>query len=146
MARMRADLIELGERIAENAAHVDAAMHRLLADLRVFDEQGGWYQAGARSCAHWLSWRVGWDLATARDRVRVARKLGELPKIDEALRKGEVSYSKARAMARVGTAENEDVLLSYAHGATAAHMEKICRKYQTVQRLSERERVVEIDR
>jgi hypothetical protein len=29
------------------------------------------------SCAHWLTWRVGWDLVTARERVRVARRLGE---------------------------------------------------------------------
>ena len=31
----------LGERIAEHAAHLDAATHRLLTDIRAFDDQGG---------------------------------------------------------------------------------------------------------
>jgi len=53
---------QLGEPIAEQAAHLDAAMHRLLADLREFDQRGGWHVQGAISCAHWLAWRVGWDL------------------------------------------------------------------------------------
>src|ERR1041385_6680030 len=107
-------LDELGERIAEQAAHIDAAMHRLLADVREFDERGGWRAQGAASCAHWLSWRVGWDLGTARDHVRVARKLAEFPSIDGALRLGEVSYSKVRAMLRAATPENETLLLEYA--------------------------------
>src|ERR1044071_736094 len=110
----------LGERIAEQAAHLDAAMYQLLVDLCEFDERGGWYAQGALSCAHWLSWRVGWTLATARDRVRVARKLPEVPTISDALRRGEVSYSKVRAMLRVATAANEALLLDYARLMTAS--------------------------
>src|ERR1700754_3298414 len=97
----------LGERIAEQAAHLDAATHRLLADLREFDARGGWHTQGAMSCAHWLASRVGWDLVTARQRVLVARKLGEFPATDDALRRGELSYSKARAILRVATPANE---------------------------------------
>ncbi|HEX2689720.1 MAG TPA: DUF222 domain-containing protein, partial [Kofleriaceae bacterium] len=131
---MDSELDRLGERIAEQAAHFDAAMHRLLTDLREFDERGGWHVQGAMSCAHWLSWRVGWDLVTARDRVRVARKLAGVPAIDDALRRGEISYSKARAMVRVATPANEPVLLEQARLTTAADLEKICRKYALVQR------------
>ncbi|HMG53491.1 MAG TPA: hypothetical protein VK601_08410, partial [Kofleriaceae bacterium] len=64
---MSEDLEGLGERIAELAAHLDAAAHRLLAAVREFDVRGGWYRQGAVSCAHWLAWRVGWDLVTARE-------------------------------------------------------------------------------
>src|SRR5262249_30539648 len=110
---MNEDLEQLGERIAEQAAHLDAAMHRLLVDLREFDERGGWYGQGASSCAHWLAWRVGWDLVTARDHVRVARKIVEFPAIDDALRRGEVSYSKVRALLRVATPANEVLLLDH---------------------------------
>ena len=137
---MPRELYELGERIAENAAHIDAAMHRLLADLREFDAREGWGYEGAISCAHWLSWRVGWDLATARDRVRVARRLGELPEIDQALGRGEISYSQARAMVRVGTTENQATLLEWARHATAAQLEKICSKYSAVRRAATKER------
>src|ERR1041385_6454587 len=100
---MNRELEQLGERIAEQAAHLDAATHRLLVDLREFDKRGGWYKQGALSCAHWLSWRVGWSLVVSRDHLRVAHKLAELPAIDDALRRGEVSYSKVRAMIRVAT-------------------------------------------
>ena len=131
---MNAGLEELGERIAEQAAHFDAAMHRLLADLREFDERGGWHVQGARSCAHWLAWRVGWDLVTGRDRVRVARKIAEFSAIDDALRRGEVSYSKVRAMLRVATPANELLLLDHARLMPASQLEKLCRKYALVQR------------
>jgi Domain of unknown function (DUF222)/HNH endonuclease len=131
---MDGELEQLGERIAEQAAHLDAAMHRLLADLREFNERGGWHAQGALSCAHWLAWRVGWDLVTARERVRVACKLAGFPTIDDALRRGEVSYSKVRAMMRVATPANEALLLEYARLMTASQLEKLTRKYALVQR------------
>jgi hypothetical protein len=134
--REREAMEEIGERIAEGAAYIDAAMHRVLTDIRSFDAGGGWGFQGAMSCAHWLSWRVGWTLGIARDRVRVAQRLGELPLIDAALMKAEISYSKVRAMTRVATPENEALLLDYARHSTAAQLELICRKYQMVQRIN----------
>src|SRR5215468_666956 len=134
---MENELEQLGERIAEQAAHLDAATHRLLADLRAFDTRGGWHVQGAASCAHWLAWRVGWDLVTARDHVRVARKLAGFAAIDDALRCGEVSYSKVRAMLRVATSDNEVLLLEHAKLMTASQLEKLCRKYALVLRHGE---------
>jgi hypothetical protein len=131
---MDGELELLGERIAEQAAHFDAALHRLLADLREFDVRGGWFRQGAKSCAHWLSWRVGWDLVTARERVRVAGKLANFPSVDDALRRGEVSYSKVRAITRVATEANETVLLEYARLMPASELEKLCKQYALVQR------------
>jgi hypothetical protein len=127
------DILDLGERIAEMAAHLDAATHRLLTDVREFDAQRGWYKAGARDCAQWLSWRVGWSRGTARQHVYVAQRLGGLPLIDEALRKGELSYCKVRAMTRVATSHNEWLLLESARLMTGAQLEQVCRKYATVQ-------------
>jgi Domain of unknown function (DUF222) len=134
---MREELIALGEQIAEQAVHLDAAMNQLLGNLRVFDERGGWRPQGFQSCAHWLSWRVGWDLATARDRVRVAHQLAKLPKVQAAMAAGEVSYSKVRAIARVATPQTEETLLAYAEYAPAAQLEKICQKVRTVERAIE---------
>ncbi len=134
---MREELVALGEQIAEQAVHLDAAMNRLLVNLRTFDERGGWHIQGFQSCAHWLSWRVGWDLATARDRVRVAHQLAALPKVQAAMEAGEVSYSKVRAIARVATPQTEETLLAYAEYAPAAQLEKICQKLRTVNRAIE---------
>jgi hypothetical protein len=134
------ETFELGERIAETSAHLDAALHRLLTDLREFDARGGWYKAGALTCGHWLSWRVGWELGTAREHVRVAKALGELPLIDGALRRGEVSYSKVRAMTRVATALNERLILEDAKLVTGEQLERLCRKYAMVQRHADADR------
>ncbi len=119
----------MADDIAEMAAHIDAATHRLLVLIREFDRAGGWHQQGAQSCAHWLSWRIGLGLGPAREKVRVARKLAELPLFDEAFRRGELSYSKLRAMTRVATSSNEAELLDLARCSTAAQLERICRFY-----------------
>ncbi len=123
---------QLGEEIASLSAHLDAASHRLLQLIRRFDEAGGWHDTGALSCAHWLAWRLGWDPGTAREKVRVARALGNLPAIDEALRTGRLSYAKVRALTRVGTTENEAKLLRLALLATGAQLERLCRGYRMV--------------
>src|SRR5688500_9536226 len=124
----------LADEIAVLAAHLDAATHRLLTCLRQFDESGAWHQQGAISCAHWLSWRTALDPGTAREKVRVARALGGLPHIDDALRRGVLSYAKARALSRVATPETEPQLLEVALHATAAQLERICRGYRQVVR------------
>jgi hypothetical protein len=72
--------------------HLDAATARLLDLIRDFDVRGGWAN-GFRSCAHWLSWRVGLDLGAAREKVRVARALATLPRLAQALARGELSYA-----------------------------------------------------
>jgi hypothetical protein len=121
---------DLSREIADLAAHMDAATHRLLTCIRQFDEAGGWYEQGADSCAHWLAWRIGLDSATAREKVRVARALGKLPAIDEALRVGKLSYAKARALTRVATPDTEAKLLEVAVVATGAQLERLCRGYR----------------
>ncbi len=131
-----ADLDRLGDEIAELSAHLDAATARLLHLIRAFDAQGGW-NTGFRSCAEWLSWRVGLDLGAAREKVRVARALGELPQIAEALERGEISYSKVRALTRVATPETEARLLGVARAGTASHVERIVRGWRRVDRLVE---------
>ncbi len=127
------DVNGLGEQIAEMSAHIDVAMHRLLTTIREFDIASGWHVQGALSCAHWLAWRVGWDLRTARERIRVARKLAELPLVDEQLRIGAMSYSQARAISRVATAENEALWVAYAKRMPASQLDTLCKSYQNVQ-------------
>ncbi len=126
------NLEELGQEIASLSAHLDAAAHRLLECIRRFDEACGWHEQGAVSCAHWLAWRLGWDLATAREKVRVARALGRLPAINESLRTARLSYAKVRALTRVATPENEAKLLEMALIATGAQLELLCRGYRGV--------------
>jgi hypothetical protein len=131
-----AALERLGDEIAELSAHLEAATARLLALIREFDARGGWGN-GFRSCAAWLSWRIGLDLGAAREKVRVARALGSLPLLSEALARGELSYAKLRAITRVATPATESRLLGVARAGTAAHVERIVRGWRRVDRQAE---------
>ena len=102
--------------------------------LREFDEGGGW-NSGFLSCAHWLNWRTGIDLGAAREKVRVARALPGLPLISDALRCGRVSYAKVRAITRVATPETEQKLLEVALAGTAAHVERIVGAWRRTDRV-----------
>jgi 5-methylcytosine-specific restriction endonuclease McrA len=130
------ELERLGDEIAELSAHLEAATARLLDLIRDFDARGGW-NTGFRSCAEWLSWRVGLDLGAARERVRVARALDALPRLADALARGELSYAKVRALTRVATPETEERLLAVGRAGTAAHVERIVRGWRYVDRRAE---------
>ena len=129
-------LDRLGDEIAELSVHLDAATARLLDLIRDFDARGGWGN-GFRSCAHWLSWRVGLDLGAAREKVRVARALATLPRLAQALARGELSYAKVRALTRVATPCTEDRLLAVGRAGTAEHVERIVRGWRRVDRIAE---------
>jgi len=131
-----ADLDRLGDKIAELSAHIEAATARLLDLIREFDAREGW-NSGCRSCAEWLTWRVGLDPGAARERVRVARALGTLPLLARALARGELSYAKVRALTRVATPETEERLLAVGRAGTACHVERIVRGWRRVDRLAE---------
>ena len=131
-----ADLDRLGDEIAELAAHLDAATARLLDLIRDFDACAGW-NTGFRSCAAWLTWRIGLSPGAAREHVRVARALGTLPLLAQALARGELSYSKLRELTRVATPETEARLLTVGRAGTADHVERIVRGWRRVDRNAE---------
>jgi hypothetical protein len=134
---------DLADEIARMAAQLDAATHRLLGCIRRFDDSGEWDRQGLVSCAHWLSWRIGLDLGTAREKVRVARALGALPRIDDALRRGVLSYAKVRAVTRVATPDNEERLLEIALGTTGGQLERVCRRFRRALAIVDGERADE---
>jgi hypothetical protein len=125
------DLIEeLGDAIATLSAHIEAATHRLLVLIADFDERRGWETSGQSSCAHWLAFRTGIDLGAARERVRTARVLMGLPETSAAMARGELSFSKVRALSRVATTDNEGELLELARGCTSAQLERVVRGWK----------------
>jgi hypothetical protein len=127
----QAEVEALGERIALLSAQLAAATYELLVMLREFDQRGGW-GCGFRSCAHWLNWRTGLELGAAREKVRVAHALSALPTLSGAMQRGELSYSKVRALTRMATPANEAELLIFATAGTASHVEKLVRAYKRV--------------
>ncbi len=130
---------QLGDQITELCGHLYAATYRLLVLIHEFDKQGYWELPGLCSCAHWLNFKCGIGMNAAREKVRVAHALSELPKISKAFERGELSYSKARAMTRIADKNNEDYLLMIARHGTAWHVEKLVSKYSRAQRLQDTE-------
>ena len=131
------DPVSAEEELATLSAQLDAATYRQLVLIRLLDERGHWVTAGATSCAAWLSYRIGLDIGAARERIRVAHALRDLPLISEAMRLGTISFSKVRAITRVAKPAIEERLLEYASYTTAAQLERLCRGVRQAQLLAE---------
>ena len=125
---------ELEAKITELWGHLNAATYRFLTLVAQFDREKAFERHGLANTAQWLNWQCGIGAVAAREKVRVARALEQLPEIADAFAKGEISYSKVRAMTRVATTANESVLVHVARNGTAAHVEKLVRKYRWTQR------------
>jgi hypothetical protein len=134
MEQVRLGLEQLGDEIALLAAHIQAATCRWLEMVAEFDERGGWADWGCKSCAEWISYRCSMAPGAAREHVRVARRLRELPLIHAAFACAELSYSKVRALTRLDDVAKEAELLELARYATAAQLERTVRGYRRVLR------------
>lgn len=119
---------DLDRAIVNLAARINTATHDLLILVRRFDERGGWLRWGLDSCAAWLHWRCDLSMSAAREKVRVAHALKTLPAISIAFARGDLSYSKVRALTRVAGPDNEEALLAFALKTTAARVEERCRE------------------
>src|SRR4051812_39570193 len=99
-------LEELKDELAAHAAHMSAGMCRYLELVAECDERQAY--RGWDTCVEWLAWRCGINRRSAREHLRVARALKELPLVREAFARGELSYAKVRALTRVGRPEREE--------------------------------------
>jgi hypothetical protein len=125
---------DLDRRFRVQAAELAAQTCRwmeLLAELVV---RGVWAVPGCRTPAKWLSWTISMAPSTAREHVRIALQLRELPLIRERFREGRISFSKVRALTRVAVPEIEQMLLNWADGATAAEIERVVSGFRQAQR------------
>ena len=86
---------------------------------------------GLLGFAEWLAWRCGLSPRAAREHVRVARRLGELPLIHGAFACGELSYAKVRALVRVAEPRRGRASRAARHLA-ASQLERAIRAYRRV--------------
>jgi hypothetical protein len=130
---------QLEDQITTLAGQINAANYRFLKLIAEFDRRQTWAGYGLRSCAHWLNWKCGMSMNPVREKVRAARALEGLPGINAAFQKGELSFSKVRAMTRIATNENEDYLLNIAEYGTAQHVEVLVKAYRIVSRIADKQ-------
>jgi hypothetical protein len=123
---------ELDAAICRLASRIHAVNYELLVLVREFDDRMGFAKWGYSTCAEWLSWRFQISLSAAREKVRTAQALRDLPEISLAFGEGRLSYTKARALTRVAAEHGEDALLRYALDASAPDVEDRCRQIRNV--------------
>ncbi len=125
--------------ICSTAAHLAAGTCRFLLLVAEFDRRDGHATWECRSTAHWLNWKCGIGMHAAREQVRVARRLIELPHVRAAFASGRLSFSKVRAISRVAHPGIEADLVRMAEHATAQQMEDSCGALRRCRDLAEAE-------
>ncbi len=125
-------LERLEAEICELAGHLAAATCRFLVLLGDFDARRGWADWEMSSCAAWLSWKCQMSSGTAREHVRVARALRDLPVIRGEFGAGRLSYAKVRALTRIATPATEAGLAELAGPMTGNQLERFARARRQV--------------
>ncbi len=125
----------LGELETEMIAYsrrMNIIEYDFLVLAREYDLRQGWKAWNFNNCAEWLNFKCGIQVATGREKIRVAKKLFDLPRISDAFATGLLSYSKVRALTRVATPANEASLLQIAIPATASQVDEYSRRLRYV--------------
>jgi hypothetical protein len=120
---------QLEAELACLASHLYAGMCRWLELVAELDRRG---ELVGCTCAQWLAWRCGLMPRTAREHVRIARRLSDLPRIRAAFGRGELSYAKVRALTRIAEPDSEEELIELAVELTAAQLDRAVRAYRRV--------------
>jgi hypothetical protein len=125
-------LERLEAQICELAGHLTAATCRFLVLLADFDARRGWASWEMNSCAAWLSWKCQMSSGAAREHVRVARALRDLPVIRAEFAAARLSYAKVRALTRIATPATEEGLAEIAGPMTGNQLERFARAHRQV--------------
>ena len=125
-------LERLEAQICELAGHLTAATCRFLVLLADFDARRGWASWEMNSCAQWLSWKCQMSSGAAREHVRVARALRDLPVIRAEFAAARLSYAKVRALTRIATPDTEQGLAELAGPMTGNQLERFARAHRQV--------------
>lgn len=108
--------------IAKQKAALDAAEARW---LREAEQLRIWRSFGMVSMLDYMEREVGYAPRTGHDRLRVARALGDLPELSEALENGELFHSAIRELVRVATPRTESAWRQAARGKNVRQIEAL---------------------
>jgi hypothetical protein len=124
---------------AERADAIDqlhglmSATHaQLLALVADYDRREDWREDGATSMADWLVARLGLSHRHAREWVRVARSLEELPTLAAAFGEGRLCFDQLAPATKLAGPETEAAVAERARGCSAAQLEAAARRARPV--------------
>jgi hypothetical protein len=117
------------EELATLSAHLSAATARWLELVWTMHENG---DCDGGELPGFLAYRCGITRREAGEYMRVAEALQELPATRAAFTRGELTFTKVRALTRVATATTEERLLELAGALTASQLERALRVYRRI--------------
>jgi hypothetical protein len=109
-----------------------AASAEVLRVVAEVDELKLWEGDGATSMTSWLAARYGLARGTAREWVRVAHALRELPKIARAYARGVISWDQLRPLTKFATAETDELLAQRAAELRPSGLWREARRHERV--------------
>ncbi len=101
---------QIRDDISEVSREIAAQTGRLMELLGEFGRREGFREDGATSLDTWAAEHCGVSLTTARAWSHVAERLDDLPRLAEALSKGEVTFDKVRAVVDSANPETDEEL------------------------------------
>jgi hypothetical protein len=124
------------ERNRERHREIDQALRGIAAQrcgldveearwLRAAEAEGAWKKLGYVHGLEYLEDVFGYRPRTAKERLRVARELGEMPELEDALGDGELNYSVVRELTRVATPATVDRWIERARGKNLRDVEQM---------------------
>jgi hypothetical protein len=120
--------------IAKKRAALDADEARW---LREAERLQIWRPLGMVSAFDYMERVLGYTPHTARERLRVAKALAEVPAIGESFAAGELSYSAVRELTRVATSDTDVEWRDHAVGKTVREIEDVVATHAPGSRPSE---------
>jgi hypothetical protein len=100
----RSELSDCVLELQQLRSTLEAAEARVLAR---WDTSGEWRVDGAKTAAAWLAWKQRIPIAVARQRLRHARAMRDLPAVETAWRGGEIDRAHVSTLLGVRTARTE---------------------------------------
>ncbi len=134
-------LDELEDELRTFAADINAATAQWLDLVAEFCRREAHTAWGLASPAHWLAWQCSLSAGVAREHVRVALAVQELPVTHAHFAAGRISFSKVRAITRLADPDNERSLVRLALNGSAAQVERVVREWTKVIRRDDPDRI-----
>lgn len=126
-------LPDIACRIVELESRDRARVAELLDNIAAFDDQCGAHRWGHASTTDWLASECAMERRTAREYVRVAKRLARWRRVAEAFALRQLSYCQVRAITRAEETEDETQLLRVARGRTVRQIEQHVRQLRSSQ-------------
>ncbi|MCB0991585.1 MAG: DUF222 domain-containing protein [Acidimicrobiales bacterium] len=110
---------DTANRLVETGRKFAIAHYEIVVGCAEFADGVVWIADGATSAAAWLAERFDVEVCTVRSWISVGRALRGLDATAVAFKTGELSFTKARVLCRLATADNEAELLDIARKVRA---------------------------